>query len=59
MKSILPVNISDNSQDADYDEIYAYQIIKDLGENHHNKAENQAGYAHPKTYRWQSNCWHL
>jgi hypothetical protein len=35
-----------NGQDADDDEVNTYQIVKYLGENHDNDAENQSDDSH-------------
>jgi hypothetical protein len=37
--------VRDKSQYADDDEINPYEIIKNLGENHYNNAENMRDYA--------------
>jgi hypothetical protein len=47
LKNFLPVEVGDNSQDADDDEIDTNQIIEYLGEYHDDNAENEACYAHP------------
>jgi hypothetical protein len=41
----LPVEVRDNSQDANDDEINPDEIVKYLGENHYNDAENKRDYA--------------
>jgi hypothetical protein len=43
----LPVKVRDNGQDPDNDEINPYEIVKYLGKNHYNDAENERDYAHP------------
>jgi hypothetical protein len=40
----LPVEVSDNSQYANDDEINPDEIVKYLGENHYNDAENKRDY---------------
>jgi hypothetical protein len=46
-KSSLPVEVPDNSHYANDNEINTNQIIKYLGENHNDNAENEACYPHP------------
>ena len=43
----LPAEVRDKSQYANNDEINPYEIVKYLGENHHNDAENKRDYTPP------------
>jgi hypothetical protein len=43
----LPVEVSDQRQNTNYDEVNTYQIVKYLGENHDNDTEYQTGNTHP------------
>jgi hypothetical protein len=52
-KVTLLGEVSDKSDYANNNEVNAHQIIEDLGENHHNEAENEAGDAHPETKSWK------
>jgi hypothetical protein len=52
-KVTLLGEVGDKSYYSNNNEINAHQIIEDLGENHHNKAENEAGNAHPETKSWK------